>query len=189
MIEKVTPKAINIAASEIKEPVNLVWAIYEFAIADIKNNGHLLSQKASQQKREQERLDAQQKRQKGRYDSSSKWSFGKIADGSIKAAGLFMVKTGASHLGTPLDLANDAILNNINTAVTGVSSVVGQFCGSVEGQRQGEIQTTGASQIEEARLKQTATSDDKRRTEDYSSSSNQSWMQALHQAAEGIKPR
>jgi hypothetical protein len=66
---------------------------------------------------------------------------------------------------------------------------VGQFCGSVEGQRQGEIQTTGASQIEEARLKQTATSDDKRRTEDYSSSSNQSWMQALHQAAEGIKPR
>lgn len=194
MVEKISKKptvAPSIETAAAKKAVNLVWAIHEFAISDIRNNGRLLSQKAAAQKREQDQLDLQQKRQKGRYDTSAKWSFAKIADGAVKTCGLFATGITLNAIGnqTLIGLWANATPEGKNTIINGASTVIGQFSGAMEGKHQASIQTTGASEIEAARLKQTAVSDDKRRVDDYASSSNQTFIQALRQAAESLKPR
>jgi hypothetical protein len=194
MLEKISKKptaAPSIETAAIKKPVNLVWAIHEFAISDIGNNGRLLSEKAAAQKREQDQLDRQQKRQKTRYDSSANWSFAKILDGTVKTCGLFATGVALNVFGnqTLIGLWGNTSAEGRNTIINGASSVIGQFSGAMEGKHQASIQTTGASEIESARLKQTAASDDKRRIDDYASSSNQTFIQALQKAAESLKPR
>ena len=189
-VEKVSETTAAVAPITIEAP-NIICAIYDLAISEIKNGGQILSKKSAMQRNEEARMERVQKQQKSRYDHAGFWSKAKIADGVMKTTGLILTGFVLNTLGNEnlLNIWNGASAEGKNTIISGASSVIGQLASAKEGSYQGDIQSIGASEIELARLKQTAVSDDKRRLEDYSSSSNQTWMQAIQKAAESVKPR
>lgn len=177
----------------IQPEQNLVLAIYSMAVSDIRTQGRLHSEKTRLQKRLEDDVKTAYEKQKGRYTTVSKFSLGKISDGALKVAGLYFLQQGGfiNNLNLlPADIFDPVRGNEArNMIVSGVSSILGQGLGTGESSYQGEIQSKGTSETEAARLAQTAGTEDTRRFGEQMTSTNQTYLQALQKAAEGIKPR